>query len=274
LLADGVADYLKDDRGLTHVKSEEQVDAELQYRPTIQGLSPEKYVVAAEVQDTPDTAPLAPVVLACVTRAVPIKLFIAFPEPASPVPHSLIEKAHQQGIGVIEIRSGGPQVLREALPLSLLGYRLDRQRFPKRMRSILVDAGNTFRDGSPAKGCSIIYDEIEYLSRKLIKKTKSKKMWRKLKPGEKPSKLNLDDGPWEKVIEHFEDFYIVNKKRVPGLTSNLIHRVAAVTSYRNESGHKPKTAGERTKRDQEIRTRFESALDLLFDLLTVDSQLT
>ena len=60
-----------------------------------------------------------------------------------------------------------------------------------------------------------MYEEIEDLSRRLIKKTKKKKMWRKLKKGEKPSKLDVDTGAWEKVLEHFEDFYLINKKKVP-----------------------------------------------------------
>ena len=270
--ADRVAEYLKDDRGLNHIKAEEQIERELEYRPTIHGLSTEQYIVAVEVQDSPETSSLDSVILDCVTRAIPIKLYVAFPTPSSPVSHQVIEKAHKKGIGVIEIQAVNPQVLREALPLSLLGYRLDHKRFPKKMRGTLVEAGNTFRDGSPPKACSIVYDEIEDLSRKLIKKTKRKKLWRKLKSGEKPSKLNLDDGPWEKVIELFESFYVVNKKKVPGLTANLIHRLAAVTSYRNDSGHKPKTVADRTKRDLELRTRFESALDLLCDLIEVTAR--
>jgi molecular chaperone GrpE (heat shock protein) len=123
------------------------------------------------------------------------------------------------------------------------------------------------------KGCAIIYDEIEDISRTIIKKTKKKKMWRKLKPGEKASKLDLDNGAWEKVLELFQSFYIVNKNKVADLTANLIHRIAASTAYRNESAHKPKTPEERTQRDREMRTRFESAADLLLDLLKVLDQL-
>jgi hypothetical protein len=97
-------------------------------------------------------------------------------------------------------------------------------------------------------------------------------MWRKLKKGEKPSKLDLENGPWEKVLEHFDYFYIVNKKKVPDLTSNLIHRLAATTTFRDQSAHKPRTLRERVQRDQETRTRFESAVDLLYDLIKVLSQ--
>jgi hypothetical protein len=272
--ADRIAEFLAEDRGITAIRAEEQIDEDLPYRPTIYGISPEKYIVAVEVQESPNTTSLDSVILDCVMRSVPVKLFVTFVVSASPVPHNLIENAHKKGLGVIEIAGAELRVLREALPLSLLGYRLDYKRFPKKLRSTLIEAGNTFRDGSPAKGCAVVYDEIEDLSRGIIKKTKKKKLWRKLRPGERPSKLNLDDGPWEKVIELFEDFYVVNKKKVPDLTSNLIHLIAAVTSYRNESGHKPKSLADRIRRDKEIRTRFESALDLLFDLIEVFTQIS
>ncbi len=270
--ADLVAEYLKEERSVTGVRAEEQVDAELGYRPTLYGLNHEKYIVAIEVQDNINTAHLDSVILDCVTRAIPMKLFLAFPSPATPIPHSLIESAHKKGLGVIEVRSTGPVVLREALPLSLLGYRLDHKKFPKKMRGTLIEATSTFRDGSPAKACALVYDEIEDLSRSIIKKTKKKKMWRKLKSGQKPPKLNLDNGPWEKVIELFQNFFVLNKK-APKITSNLIHRVAAVTAFRNQSGHKPKTLAERIRRDGELRTRLESAADLLLDLVEANSQL-
>jgi hypothetical protein len=47
---------------------------------------------------------------------------------------------------------------------------------------------------------------------------------------------------------------------------NLLMRVAALTDVRNDSGHKPKNRAARTKRDHELRTRFESAIDVLRDL--------
>ena len=80
-------------------------------------------------------------------------------------------------------------------------------------------------------------------------------------------------GAWEKVLELFEDRYVVNKKKVPDLTSNLIHRIEATTLFRNQSAHKPKTTQERKDRDRETRTRFESAADLLLELTKVLSQI-
>jgi hypothetical protein len=270
--ADRAVDFLRNDRGVTNFKSEEAIDADLQYRPTAYGISPEKYIVAIEVQDRPDMAVLDSAVLDCATRSLPIKLFVVFPEPATPWPERDVEKIHQRGVGAIEVRPATSVVLREALPLSLFAYRLDRQLFPKKLRGTLLDAENALRSNNPPQGCTILYQEIEDMSRKMIEKTKKKKLWRKLKAGEKASRLNLGTGAWEKVLELFEDFYVVDRKKVPDLTANLIHRIEASTSYRNQSAHKPKTTQERRDRDRETRTRFESAADLLLDIIKVSSQ--
>jgi hypothetical protein len=40
-----------------------------------------------------------------------------------------------------------------------------------------------------------------------------------------------------------------------------------MTTHRNESGHKPDSLKVLAKRDRELRTRFESAADTLFDLI-------
>jgi hypothetical protein len=271
--AQKVLEYLRNDRGITGFKAEQAIDIQLEYRPTIQGVSPERYIVAVEVQDRPDMTVLDSAVLDCAARSLPVKLFIAFPEPTSPFATREIEKVHQRGVGLIEVRATGPVVLREALPMSLFGYRLDRDLFPRKMRGTLLDAESALRSNNPPLGCSVLHQEVEDLSRKIVKKTKAKKMWRKLKAGEKPSKLDLDTGAWEKVLELFGRRYEVNKKKVPDLTANLIHRVEATTLFRNQSAHKPKTTQERKDRDRETRTRFESAADLLRDLVKVFGQI-
>jgi len=269
--ADLVASFLKSDRGIIKFTAETQVDKQLEYRPTLHGFSRDQYIVAVEVQESANSTFLDSVILDCMTHGIPIKLFIAFPTTPTPIPHQQIQRAHDHGLGIIEVQAAGPAVLREALPLSLLGYRLDRRLFPPRYRGVLADAENTFRDGSPVKACSIVYDEIEHLSRATIRKTKKKRMWRKLKPGEKAPKLKIDTGPWESVLETFEKFF--DRKHFPSLSANLVHRIAGITAHRNQAGHKPASIKERTKRDREIKTRFESAVDLLHDLIGVASKL-
>jgi hypothetical protein len=46
-----------------------------------------------------------------------------------------------------------------------------------------------------------------------------------------------------------------------------------VTPHRNESGHKPKNQQQLTKRDMQLRTRFEGAADLLSEFLTAAKSL-
>lgn len=53
----------------------------------------------------------------------------------------------------------------------------------------------------------------------------------------------------------------------PGLTPAFLARIHGVTPHRNESGHKPANEELLKKRDRELRTRFESAVDLLGDLI-------
>jgi hypothetical protein len=222
-------------------------------------VSAESYFVAAEIQEKPDLTLLHSVVLDCMRLNIPVKLYVAFPEKEGHNPLKEIDKAHKIGLGIIEVRDAGVHVVKEAVPLSLWGYRLDRLRFPAKYRSLLADAENTYRDGSPAKGCGLIYDEIEDLTRKLAIATHKKGMWRTA-----PT-LNLQTGPWHKVMEQFERNLI--KARYRALTGTLLHRIMGITGHRNESGHKPSSAAQRVRRDAELRTRFESAIDLLYEIV-------
>ena len=129
----------------------------------------------------------------------------------------------------------------------------------------MADAVTTFRNGSPSQGCHLVYQEVESLSRKLAKKTKSKALWRALKPGEKPPKVNLDTGPWAKVMEVLIEHLDYGKCPSPG--KPLLIQVAALTSHRNDTGHKPATRAALTNRDQTARTRFEHVSDLLVDFI-------
>jgi hypothetical protein len=51
------------------------------------------------------------------------------------------------------------------------------------------------------------------------------------------------------------------------LTTAFLAKIHGVTPHRNESGHKPRSEAELKKRDRELRTRFEAAVDLLRDLI-------
>lgn len=49
--------------------------------------------------------------------------------------------------------------------------------------------------------------------------------------------------------------------------------MSGTTGLRNESGHKPKNRADLIKRDSQLRTRFESAADLLLELCDAVKQL-
>jgi hypothetical protein len=111
----------------------------------------------------------------------------------------------------------------------------------------------------------MVYQEIENLSRKLAKKTKSKGMWRALKPGEKAPKVRLDTGAWAKVMEVLIEH--LDYAKCPKPDKNMLIQVAALTSHRNDTGHKPANRAALMIRDQRARTRFEQASDVLVDFI-------
>jgi hypothetical protein len=140
-----------------------------------------------------------------------------------------------------------------------------RGEFPPRYRSALADAENTFRNGSPAQGCLLVQQEIEQLSRRIARKTQTKNLWRPLKPGERAPRFS-DKTAWARVMDILLEHIDLNLCPTPD--RSLLNRIAGMTSQRNEGGHKPATLKALVKRDRELRTRFESAVDTLYDLIS------
>jgi len=264
--AEGAAQYFKDDRGIGTFRVEQAVDPNLSYRPTLQAMTADHYYLCIEVNESPYPGILEPVVLDCVTQGLPVKLYVAFP--ASPLPpdyKTRVDRARNHGAGVIEVSPTRVQIIHPPLPLSLASLRpRQKSEFPPRYRSALAEAENTFKGGSPSQDCLLIQAEIEQLSRKIAKKTKSKALWRTLKPGETAPRL-LDKTPWAKVMEMLINHLDHNKCNSPD--RSLLNRIAGMTAHRNEAGHKPNTLKALIKRDREARTCFESAVDTLYDLI-------
>jgi hypothetical protein len=103
------------------------------------------------------------------------------------------------------------------------------------------------------------------LSRQLAVKI-AKEAWWDAKAGN-PGPHNFNKFDWAKLIEVLLDH--ADFQRLPQGTKNILKRVAAVTGHRNESNHPPQSRSARIKRDCELRTRFESAGDLLRDMARV-----
>jgi hypothetical protein len=264
--ADAVASFLRETRGLQHLRVEEEIDKNLPYRPTLHQLTQDKYFLCVDVLDSPFSPTLESVVSDCMQRSLPVKLFVAFPGGADMLDYKKnVDRARVKGVGVIEVTNLGCDVKHEALALSLIGVRpIDKKLYPPKYRSSLTDAEMTFRNGNPSKGCSVVYDEIENLSRAIAKKTKAKNLWRAPRAGERPPRVRLDTGAWEKVMDALLDW--LDWGRCHHL-KHALQGVQAIIPHRNESGHKPSTVAKRTKRDTELKTRFEAAGDLLRDLI-------
>jgi hypothetical protein len=262
--AEVVTRFFKETRGFANFKVEEPVTDAIAYRPTLQTTTPEFEAVWVEVSEAPFLQSLDTVVLHCVTNCLPVKLYVAFPAGLSHKQYKEnIDESRRKGLGALEVSNGKVTIIHEALLLSLTGVRMeDHKLFPARYRSVLTTAENTFRNGDPAKGCSLVYDEIESLSRRLAKKIDRKGWWTHLASG--APVLDWDKAPWANIMETI--IARANFNAFPAkLKKALLMRVAALTDIRNDAGHKPRRIADLVKRNQELRTRFENAVDVLRD---------
>jgi hypothetical protein len=262
--AEEVVRFFKEERGLTKFKAEEPVDDTIAYRPTLQTVTHEHRDVWVEVSEAPFLRSLDTVVLHCVTNCLPVQLYVSFPAGLPPTEYKAnIDESRRKGLGALEVSKGRVQVIHEALLLSLTGVRTeDHLRFPPRYRSVLSSAETTFRNGDPAKGCSLVYDEIEGLSRRLANKIMGKNWWTHKSSG--PPNLNVWKDNWATLMDT-----IMSRADLNALPTKmkraLLIRVAALTDVRNDAGHKPRNRSALIKRNQELRTRFETAVDVLRD---------
>jgi len=65
----------------------------------------------------------------------------------------------------------------------------------------------------------------------------------------------------------------LDPEQPPNIPEALLARVLGITSHRNEAGHNPDSRPALIRRDREQRTRFETATDLLFDLINATKAL-
>jgi hypothetical protein len=263
--AEGVASFLTDEHGLQKFRVEETAYKDLEYRPTLQAVTSEFHEVWVEINELPYPASVTPVVLYCMQKSLPVKLYVGFRRGVPEAEYKKqIDAARKCGVGAIEVSDeGGCEVIHEATLQSLTGLRpVDRKRFPVRLRSALARAETTFKTGDPAKGCSIVYDEIEGLSRKLALKIDREGWWTASSTPAPRFKINT---PWATVMDSILGRTDFNKLPPKLRDKVILRRVAALTGYRNEASHRPRNRNDRLRRDRELRTRFESAVDVLHD---------
>jgi hypothetical protein len=268
-IADLAISYFVKRRGVPRasIVVEKAVDGDLPYRPTFTGRTTDHYILCVDVGKSAYSNSLDEFVLNCISTATPVKLYVAISKGTSDPDYSKkLNAARRYGVGVLEVDSRSTQVIQEALPLSLAGVRpIVAEDFPACLRESLTKAETMFRGGAPDKACSIIFDEIEIISRNLAKKTYAAGCWNLTAP----LKFNFDTGSWATLMDLLRDHLDLKKAKCPSCTRAFLARIHGVTPHRNDSGHKPKNREDLRKRDRELRTRFEAAVDLLGDLIAV-----
>jgi len=266
--AEAVKQYFKTQRGIGSFKIEEAVSSDVPYRHTLVAPTKDFHYLCVEVSEQAYSSALDATVLYYRGKSLPVKLYVAIPKGLSNSDlQTQLRQARDTGVGVIEVDLNGCDIIQEATSQSLAGLRSPNlQEYPAKYRAPLSDAAHTFRNGSPSKGCSEVYDEIEALSRRIALKTQAKSWWKI------PPKVKLNTGPWAKVIEEMME-KLNYSKCPPKLKKTLLARVLGITPHRNDTGHKINTKAARIKRDTQLRTRFEAATDLLQDLIEASKPL-
>ncbi len=266
-IADQTANYFIMKRGVraTNIKVEQPIDIELPLRPTFTAKTRYHHTLCIEVSEFAYNSSLDTFVLKCMNQGLPIKLFIAIPKGTHDPEYSRrLSTAKARGVGVLEVNEKSVDVVQEAIALSLAGVRpIAVQEFPAKLRESLTRAETMFRDGSPDKACSLIFDEIENICRAVARKTYDEGHWT---GGAVNFRFETD--PWANLMQLMGARLNAKQANCPKLTAAFLARIHGVTPHRNESGHKPANAEVLKKRDRELRTRFESAVDLLGDLIT------
>jgi|ERR1700731_2085747 len=250
-------------------KIEEAIDPDVRLKPTFSVQTQDHHTLCIEVAASVYPNYLDAFVLSCRDRGLPVKLYIAIQKGVYEAEYAQkLKNAKQSGVGVMEVDDASGTVLHNGLSLSLTGVRpIEIRSFPKKYRQSLNDAAHTFRDGNPPKACSMIYDEIEASFRRFAKKASSKSWW----PND--ASLRVATASWAKLIADVDKHLDRKACGCNALTPAFMARMLGVTPFRNDTGHKPANAKELKKRDQQLRTRFESAVDLFHDFLSATKRL-
>jgi hypothetical protein len=263
--ADAAIKYFVRHHGVSQPKIEREVHPSVPFRPTLQFSTPDKHLMCAEVVEQLFPPELNEFILSCRNHGVPVKLFAVVAHGQFPtLPTQAIKFAQENGIGVLEVSSmGSGTELVKPVSLSLTGLRDFRLGdYPAKYRAALAGAIDTFRQGNPAKGCAQVYDELERLTRRIGKKSTQVPNGLKKMPA-----FDWDRESWATIL----DFLRVNINPVAlscaELKPLLFTRLMGMTEYRNDTGHKPASVARMIERDKQLRTRFESAMDELSQLI-------
>lgn len=267
-IADATQKYLIREYGLnsSKIKIECGLSDDISFSPTIHVVSNDKHIICAEVVEELFTPDIEQFVLACRNYSLPVKLYVAVRRGQFPsYDQKVLKTAKDNGIAILEIHppSQGTLINQAPVPQSIGGLRaFVLHEYPAKYREQIKRGIETFRNGNPVKGCSDIYDLIEQLSRKIGKKCAV------ISGGLKnTNSFDWDRESWANILEFMKNN--VNKAAIgcPKLNTQLFSRLIGMTEYRNESGHIPSSVQKLIERDKQLRTRFESAMDELAQLI-------
>jgi hypothetical protein len=246
---------------LVRFKAEAEISPDIPYRPTLHAQKSDGSIIAIDVSDLAVPAELNSLILGCKNHAIPLKLWVAVPyDGIGAYRPAEMHFIRENGLGLVELHVDGRrrQIVGPPLALSLTGLRAIRYSdFPARYRDDLRNAYDTFVNGNPAKGCSLVYDELEALTRRICKKAQARGLLNRT------PNFNVDTEAWNNVLAFLRSNFNRTLAGCPDLTDALLSRLQGLTEYRNEAGHKPKSLKKLMARDKRLRTRFEAAIDEL-----------
>lgn len=269
--ADAAVKYLSSQLGLNKILIEHEIDKNIEFRPTLHAISPDKHIICVEVVQSLVAPDIKEFVLSSKNHSLPVKLYLAVQKGRfSSYEATALKFARENGISILEIDppNHGSLITNPPVALSLGGLRAFRlESYPKKYREPLRQAIETFKNGNPAKGCSEVYDEIEQLTRRIGKKADTMGAIKN-----SPS-VKWENDPWSNLLTILKDKIDATALGCPLLKSQLFSRLIGMTEYRNQTGHKPSSLSKRIERDRQLRTRFESAMDELLGLITASKTL-
>lgn len=266
-IAEGAILFFQNRYGIrsTQWNIEKPIAPDAPYATTFYGATNDYHFLCVDVLEASITSSLEAFVTFCKERNLPVKLFLAY-DPESEYPKKDdVRIARSRGLGILEVNENGQgTLLFDALSLSLTGVRVDLEDFPPRYRTPVATAENTFKNGDPSKGCSQLYDEIEAVSRRLAQRTHRRKYWNNFS-------ANRDfQGNWAPLMRVFMNE--LDESKCPTIPRTLLAQVYAISDPRNQSAHRPRSLRQLKERDRRLRTRFETARDLLLDLVRADQR--
>lgn len=264
--ADAVFKWLVGHWGIrkSKIKVEAEVYPDLRFCPTFTATAQDQSIVCVEVSNVAYSNLIDEFVLGCQEKGLPVRLFMAVPTGLKQRKfQENLKRAKRACVGIIEIDTQSHNPVQNALPLHLSNVRpIQLREFPPPFRQALQEAERAFRDGHANKACAEVYDLLEDAFRRVAQKCYDKGIW------PNSSSLRIRTCSWAKLIRDIDKNIDRTKPSGKPITDILCGRILGVTPHRNQSGHIPSLA-ERIRRDRELKTRFEHAVDLLREFLAV-----